>query len=622
MLSKQLLAGILLLVISNPVDAERFQRPTQITLDRDGKKWAQNTLKRLSLEEKIGQMFMIRILGEFVNSESPEYLSWRDQMARYHVGSILLTVPSDGSFLSKTEPYEAAMLLNQLQRDSRLPLIVAADFEQGLSTRLSGVTIFPHAMAFAAAEDPEFARRFGEITAEESRAVGVEWDFFPDADVNSNAANPIINTRAFGEDAEQVSVLVDAYIRGARHEGMLTTVKHFPGHGDTATDSHLGVATVSHSVQEIKGVDLVPFQSAIAAGVDAVMVGHVTVPALESDPGKVATTSRAIVSTLLKHELGFKGLVVTDALEMGGLMHFYPQSGPEAAGRAAIDAVKAGNDILVLPSDLDGAYTGLIRAVRSGEISEARIDESVLKILQAKASVGLNRARFVDVNAMSSVIMKPESLALAQEVADRSITLVREGTPLLPFQNQMITSAAHHLATSKPHSLECLVFLDDARAQSGRQLERELRSRVPDVQMVYVDPMTARALTPEIQKLIGSADRVIVAIYMVPASGRATTQDGVVSNSISLAEAPAALLTSILGSASGKTLVISFGSPYIAADFPEIENYMCAYSDAPVSEVAAAKALFGEISIRGHLPVSIPGFGLRGSGIQRSVVTH
>src|SRR5437764_9150994 len=270
---------------------------------------------------------MVHVLTQFMDVQNPDYLKLHDQIARYHLGSILLTVPAEGPFLYKSGPYEAALLANQLQRDSKVPLIVAADFERGVSMRLNGVTVFPHAMAFGAAGKPELAEQFGKIVAQEARAVGVQWNFFPVADVNSNPANPIINTRAFGEDPAQVSSLVSAYIKGARQEGMLTTAKHFPGHGDTGTDSHLGLAAVNRTRVQLDQSDLLPFRSAISAGVDSIMVAHVTAPALEPDTGKVATTSEAIINGLLKQEVGFKGLVVTDALEMGALTRLYPQGG-------------------------------------------------------------------------------------------------------------------------------------------------------------------------------------------------------------------------------------------------------------------------------------------------------
>ena len=235
-------------LLSSPAIAGDFQRVAPVHLDHDGEKWAQKTLKKLSLEEKIGQMFMIRLaMPQFVNLKNPEYLNWLDQIQRYHLGSVLLTVPAEGPSLSKSEPYEAAMLINQLQRASKIPLLVAADYERGLSMRLNGTTVFPHSMAFGAAGKPEFAEQFGKIVAQESRAIGVQWNLMPIADVNSNPANPVINTRSFGEDPAQVSSLVTAYIRGARNNGLLTAAKHFPGHGDTATDSHLGLAAVNRT---------------------------------------------------------------------------------------------------------------------------------------------------------------------------------------------------------------------------------------------------------------------------------------------------------------------------------------------------------------------------------------
>src|SRR5580658_4774626 len=234
------------LVLTTAASAkDKYQRPGPVRLTRDGEKWAEKTLRKLTPEEKVGQVFMIWCRASFLNVENPEYLSWREAMEKYHVGSFAMTVHVDGPFLLRSEPYEAAEMLNRLQHDSKLPLIFAADFERGVSMRLMGTTVFPHAMAFSGDGKLEDAETFGRISAEESRAIGIHWNFFPDADVNSNPANPIINTRSFGEDPKQVGNLVAAYIKGAHEEGMLTTVKHFPGHGDTATDSHLGVASVN-----------------------------------------------------------------------------------------------------------------------------------------------------------------------------------------------------------------------------------------------------------------------------------------------------------------------------------------------------------------------------------------
>jgi len=490
-------------------------------------------------------------------------------------------------------------------------------------------------MAFGAAGKHELAEQFGRIVARESRAVGVEWNFFPVADVNSNPANPIINTRAFGEDPAQVADLEAAYIHGAQQEGMLTTAKHFPGHGDTATDSHLGLAAVNRTRDQIEQIDLLPFRLAIAAGVDSIMVAHVTAPALDPDATKVATTSEAIIGGLLKQEMGFKGLIVTDALEMGALTRLYPQGGAAASGRAAVDAFKAGNDMLLLPSDLKGAYQGLLDAARSGEIAEARINESVLKILRAKASVGLHKARLVDMNAVAANVAQPESLALAQQMAAASLTLVRENGRFLPLQpaasranghrdpslttdGTSTDSVANEKLGPQENPLLCVILTDDVRTENGRQLERELRRREPGVRVIYLDPRFADAMAEEVRNAARSAGKILVAVYMVPTAGKAVAKEGSGAvNSVSLAETPATVLKSILDVAREKTMVVAFGSPYIASDFPDIENYLCAYSNVPTSESAVVQALYGQTAIQGHLPVTIPGIAERGAGIQR-----
>ncbi|HEY2393669.1 MAG TPA: glycoside hydrolase family 3 N-terminal domain-containing protein [Candidatus Angelobacter sp.] len=622
MVEKLVFAGLCLLALFSPAVASDFQHPASVHLDHNGEKWAEKTLKKLSLEEKVGQIFMVRLtMPQFVNIKSDDYQKWREQIAHYHLGSLLLTVPADGPSLSKSEPFEIAMLINELQHDNKVPLLMAADYERGLSMRLNGVTVFPHAMAFGAAGRPELAEKFGKIVAEESRAIGVEWNLFPDADVNSNPANPVINTRSFGEDPNQVGAMASAYIRGARASGLLTAAKHFPGHGDTATDSHLGVAAVNRSREQIEQIDLPPFRAAISAGTDAVMVAHVTAPALEPDPKKVATTSGIVVTQVLKTQLGFNGLVITDAMDMSGLTRVYPEGASAAAGHAAVDAIKAGNDMLLLPSDLDGAYNGLLNAVRSGEIPEKRLDESVLKVLRAKASVGLNKATQVDIKNISSVISSPENLLAAQQMADSALTLVRENGRMLPLQRRGAvynSTPVYGSIQTEGNKLLCIIFTDDVRSENGRQFQREVQTRVPDARVIYVDPRIAAGSMPEIQSAAKAAENILVAVYMVPVAGRAVKKEGGIAvNSISMPESTAALLQSILQAKRSNTVVVSFGSPYVAADFPEIENYICAYSNVITSEIAAAKALFGEIPFLGRLPVSIPGIAQRGTGMDQ-----
>src|SRR5215471_11544549 len=263
--------------------AEPYSKAAPVELNAEGRRWVEQTLKQLSLEEKAGQMLSVRYFTDFQNFTSDAYQQFRDQMQKYHVGSVVLTVHVDGPMLLKNPPLEVAAVANQLQRDSRLPLLIAADFERGLASRVSSVPAFPDAMAFGATGNPAYAEKFGAITAEESRAIGIHWNLFPVADVNSNPQNPIINTRSFGEDPAQVGELVAAFIKGSHAHGMLTTAKHFPGHGDTGTDSHLGVAKVEGDLSRLESVELPPFREAVRAGVDSVMVAHLAVPALESD---------------------------------------------------------------------------------------------------------------------------------------------------------------------------------------------------------------------------------------------------------------------------------------------------------------------------------------------------
>jgi beta-N-acetylhexosaminidase len=602
---------LLALVLTTTASAkDKYQRPGPIDLTRNGEKWAEKTLHKLTLEEKVGQVFMIWCRASFLNVENPEYLQLREAMQKYHVGSFAMTVHVDGPYLLRSEPYEAAELLNRLQSDSKLPLLFAADFERGVSMRLLGTTVFPHAMAFGGDGKIEDAETFGSITALEARAIGIHWNFFPDADVNSNPANPIINTRSFGEDPKQVGDLVAAYIKGAHEGGMLTTVKHFPGHGDTATDSHLGVASVNVDRAHLESIELPPFRRAIAAGVDSVMVAHVTVPALDSDPNHVATISPAVVSDLLEKQLGFKGIIVTDALDMAGLTRLFANN----IGRAAVEAFKAGNDLLLIPADFPASYGAMLQAVQSGEISRERLDHSVLKILKAKASLGLQDARMVDVNAVANLVGKPGNLAFGQQVADAAVTLVRDNGKVLPLKSKGTTKAGLPYTTQEEthNQVVAVLFSDDVRTESGRAFGREFRTRIPDARVIYVDPRVAVGMSDEVLRAVDEAKTVIAAVYVVPSAGR-------VGNAVAMADATGALLQQLLDRAAGKTAVIAMGNPYLAADFPKVENYICTFSNASVSEVAAVQALFGEIAIRGHLPVSIPNIAQRGVGLERPV---
>jgi len=599
-----------------PKVKDRTPQARPIRLDKDGKNWVETTLKQMSREEKVGQLFMIWTRVVFMNDADPAWLELRDDVRKYHIGSLAMSVPVDGNVLLRNQPFEAAELLNRLQQSSKLPLIFAADFERGVSMRLYGATAFPHAMAFGAAGRLENAEQFGYITALEARAIGVHWNFFPDADVNSNPANPIINTRSFGEDPQQVGELVAAYIKGAHKGGMLTTIKHFPGHGDTASDSHLGVAQVTGDQARLESVELPPFQRGIQAGVDAVMVAHVTAPALEPDPNRVATTSSAVVTGLLKNQMKFKGLVITDALDMAGLTRLYAND----IGRASVEAFKAGNDMLLIPADLDASYTSMLQAVKSGEIARRRLDESVRKVLELKASLGLQKSRLVNLKNIPTVIGKPENIAFGQQVADDAVTLVRNNGQVLPLNPTAAGTSTpglpYQAGVEVRNRLVVVIFSDDMRSDSGRMLEHQILARVPDAHVMYVDPRSAAGMAADVLAAVDQAERVVAAVYVIPSAGRKTAGSG---GSVGMADATGTLLNSILEHAAPRTAIVAMGNPYLAQDFPAVQNYLCTFSNATVSETAAVKALFGEIATRGHLPVTIPGIAARGAGLERPV---
>jgi beta-N-acetylhexosaminidase len=602
---------------------EKYQEPSapraatvdpSMSGDNSADNWAEHTLHSLSLEEKVGQLFMIRLRVEFLRDRSPSYFQLRDSIRKYHIGSLAMSIPGEGLSLFADHRYESVTLLNQLQTEVKLPLLIAGDFERGvLPARLFGTTVFPHAMAFGAAGNLAYAEEFGRITAQESRALGVHWNLFPVADVNSNPANPIIGTRAFGENPQQVGDLVAAYIRGARANGMMTTAKHFPGHGNTATDSHIAVPSVDENWERLSAVDLPPFRKAITAGVDAVMTAHVRVPALDPDPGHVATTSPRIVTDLLKNQLGFKGIIVTDALDMAGLSARYAAN----PGRAAVDAFKAGNDVLTMPADLDASYRALLEAVRTGEVSQQRLDASVLKILRAKASLGLQKTRLVDVGAIPRLVGNPENIAAGQRISDDSITLVRDNGKLLPLTLRRTEQNTLFLY-QRPHRTLLVILCDHVRAEDGRVLERQVRDRAPDAEVVYVDPRVAYARSNVVLQALDEAQQVVVAVYVVPSAARTRTVARGQKNSASLPDSTARLLSRILARGTEKTVVLAMGTPYLTEDFPTIQNYICTFSNATVSEISVAKALFGEIPISGHLPVNIHEASLPNLGRERT----
>ena len=590
-------------------------KPGPLRLTKEGRKWAERTLKGLSLEEKVGQMLQVRYYADYKDFDSAEYKHVRDELQKYYIGSVVFGMHFNNSGPLRSSPLDAARVANQLQSDSKLPLLLAADLERGVASRLSDVPAFPWPMAFGAVDDANEVEHFAAITAQEARAIGVQWALAPVADVNSNPANPIINTRSFGEDPEQVGTLVAAFIRGARANGLLVTAKHFPGNGDTSIDSHRTVASVEGDAAHLQKVEFPPFKRAIEADVDAVLLAHARVPALEPDPERITTVSSKVVSEVLKGQLGFTGVVLTDALEMRGLTKLYdPQKGSPTA-RAAVDAVKAGSDVIMLPTDLNGAFHGILEAVRSGEIPESRIDESVRKILEMKASVGLNISRFVDLEQVSALTSRHEDMDFAQHIADEAVTLVRDNGRMLPLRKAEVSSPSTRASGIDPptkHDLVAILLAEALESRHGHEFERALKSRRPDAKVFYFDGRISSAMAPELLKSANEAEQVVIITYVVHLASRQIMLDGKLVSSFGLLGPSGRLLQQVLTSAPEKTVVVALGSPYLIESFPQIQTYICAYAMAPTSEISAVKALFGEIQSRGKLPVTLPGVASRG----------
>ncbi len=544
-------------------------------------------MKGMTLRDEVAQLVFIPFYGQAPNSRTRAYRNFMRLIHDTKVGGLILLNASNGRVTVKAEPYALAAFLNRMQRFAKVPLMVGADFERGASMRVNGVTVFPHAMAFGATGDPAFSRFEGEVTAREARALGVQWVYYPVADVNNNPDNPIINIRSFGENPQDVAAHVKAFIEGAHGDKknyILTTAKHFPGHGDTAVDTHLNLATIPADMDRLQHLELVPFKAAIEANVDAIMTAHIAVPAL-APPDLPATLSPAILTDLLRKQLGFKGLVITDALDMGGIAQGFSNAD------AAVRALEAGADTLLMPADPDVAIRAVVAAVESGRLTRTRIRESVVKILAAKERTGLDRKRFVDLEGIGDVVDSPEDIARAQEIADRAVTLVRNTGNAVPLA-----------------ALEgvCFVVMPEGRySAEGHILLQEIRKRTRGASVTQADPSMSRETLDEAIAKLQTCDNYAIAAFSSGTSGVGTGLSG---------ELPHVIEALV---ASGKPVtLVALGNPYLLRSFPHVAAYMATFSTVPPSEIAAVKALWGEIAISGHLPVTIPGLANYGEGIQ------
>ena len=566
----------------------------------------------MTLEEKIGQLVSVGVNATYEAQDSADFRWLRRQVEQNKIGGIILF---------RGPVYESVHLVNRMQQLARVPLLVSADLEAGAGMRFDSTVNFPWNMAVGATGDPGYARRQGEVTAREARALGIQHVFAPVVDVNNNAQNPVINVRSYGEDPQEVARMAAAFIEGAQCGGVIATAKHFPGHGDTATDSHRGLPVIDVPRSRLDAVELVPFRAAIAAGVGSVMSAHIGLPQIDATtvsplpragaarPGYAdsevltenatlpGTLSPRILDGILRRDLGFDGIVSTDALDMSGLtIYFTP-------GESAVRALLAGADILLKPSDPDATVSGVREAVRSGRLTERRIEESARRILAAKYDLGLVKQRLAQIENIDTVVGTAETEKLAREIAEHAVTLVRDDSRLLPAPSQQPGARLFVLAvTNGEDRLTIAQPFASALARAGRKIE------------VFV--LDERSSDKEVEKALErakGADIVVAALY-----GRVRTGQ---SNSGALPDPGRRALDKLIDR-KAPLIGVSFGNPYLLESFPDLKTYMVAYGDMPSLQQAAARAIVGEIDVTGRLPITLPKLYARGTGIQLKAQAH
>jgi beta-N-acetylhexosaminidase len=512
--------------------------------------------------------------------------------------------------------YESVVLVNRMQSLARYPLLISSDLEAGSGMRFDDTVNLPWNMAVGATDNPDYARRQGALTAHEARALGVQQIYAPVADVNNNAANPVINVRSYGEDPVAVARFVAAFVEGVQNNGVIATAKHFPGHGDTATDSHRGLPEIDVSRERLNAIELVPFRAAVQAGVGSVMTGHIGMPQVDPtavvplprdvkikpidtdeagevvvEKGTMPTTLSPVLNGILRRDLGFEGLIVTDAMSMSGLTLYFTQE------EASVRALEAGADLLLKPADPDAAFRGVREAVMKGRLKEQRIDESARRVLAAKYDLGLVKQRISSLDTIDRSVAGHESIELAREIAEHAITIVRNNDKLVPLNSLKPEARIFNLViTNGDDRLWIANTFVAALARSGHKVET-----------VALDDRSSDAEVQKALERANRADLVIASLY-----GRVRTGQ---ARSVGLPD-PGAKALSALITSRVPLIGISFGNPYLLQSFPEMRTYIVAYGDMPSLQQAAAGALLGQIDVSGKLPISLPGLYPRGTGIQ------
>lgn len=563
------------------------------TIIAQPRRWADSTLASLSLEERVGQLFVVELAAVFTHEDDQAYQYALEMIHRYHVGSFIL---GGGNVL------DVPIITNRLQKESKVPLLINGDMEAGMtygtSWRLSrgwterlpryipgGGTRFVSQMAIGATRNPEYAYEFGRITGRESRAVGIRWSNSPVADVNSNPDNPIINTRSFGEDPAMVAEMVAAYVRGAQGGGIIATLKHFPGHGETRDDSHMKLPILPFDRKRLDSVEFVPFRAGIAAGAGAVMTSHLSLPRIDSS-GRPATLSGPVLTGLLRNALGFEGIVVTDGMRMQGVTDQF------GSADASVMAIEAGVDAILGIEDIDRGYKGVLEAVRSGRITEERINRSVRRILAAKARVGLDRGWTVNIDSLFTTVGAPESQRISQTISDASVTLLRNSRNLLPL--------------SPATRLHLVVVTEEPAQDLGTELLEEIRPFVASVTLTRVSNETGPERFAEITRATSPDGILLVGVYLSVVAWKGERHFA----------KPLEEFLQSLGRSPVPVILVAFGDPYVLGKLPETTVVLTPYNGTYLAERSTARAVTGRIAVRGRLPVTIPGRGRLGEGIR------
>ena len=567
----------------------------------DERRWVDSTLATLTLRERVGQMTMMLIQGDYVNTRDATYaqiIRWVEQDG---LGGITMSLGT---------PMEVATKINDLQRRAKVPLLVGADLEPGLGRlegglfthyllETGGATPLPPAMAIAATGREEDAYDAARVIAREGRAVGIHINFAPVVDVNNNPANPVINTRSFGEDPARVGRLAEHFVRGTHDGGMMATAKHFPGHGDTDVDSHVGMPVVAASPARLDSIELVPFRAAIAAGADLVMTAHIALPAVDSS-GVPATLSPLILTSLLRDTLGFRGVTITDAMTMEGIGKGY------TTAQSTLLAINAGANILLKPANPTEAIDAIVAAVERGEIDRARVDAAARQVLVLTARAGLARARTVSLENLRDVVGAPEHRATAASIASRAITLLRDSAGMVPLR--------------APGRVLVVQYAPETELRAGRAFGAAIRSgRAATMrggapggasaitELARLSPAATGDLLDSLARAADSSSAVVVAAYVrrVEGEGRTAVPPRIAAWIDSLAQRR-------------PVIVVAFGNPYLLAQFPSVDSYIATFGVSDDLERAAVRALLGQAPIGGRVPVSLPGFFTRGDGLTRT----